>query len=674
MTRLAFIFLGLLAAARPAPAYDAGQAAVLCEDIKKPFFTLDCSNGACLAFPGRRESQAAVFRTPKPAGVRRIFILGESAATLLLGGPAYGAPLPGFEIINCGVGGYETYRIEGVFREVLKYQPDLIVMLSGNNEGGTYPCPGLRFDLQRRYRRLLERYYSLRLPKEDAEIRATLKIQEDRLDAMAAEARKKKVPFMLCTLPANLSGLGPSGGLPEYKPDFLAGMTALGKGDFSAAAEKFGALLKRDPRDLFARFFLGRALQASGDTAGAKEAYLRVIELDPRQDRTSRERNAMIRRVAARHGAGVCDLEKLFYSVSRNGIPDFTQISDGVHWRPAYTPLVWKEVAAAGRAMGLAWLPAMPAARPATQDDEEIRRTFSYALSYLDNSASALLTKEQADAGFLSERALDCLQFIERARPGLLERMASSENELKAFFIDNFWSRHTADRLPQLRPLLTAHLAGLQDRLGNYAKALVLADKAIAMDPSKPYFRIIRAKALSGLGRSAEARPIIITLYNQPELRPIAAALAASAGLRMPGMPVSKEETDASAKAREKGFGLFAAGDLAGAETALQEAARLNPSDAEAALTLCSARFRRNELAKAVEACDLADIAAETYYPEARRRLVSEAFYTKALARKTLGLKAEAAADFKKALQDPPKDWPEAEAARAELKKLAPQP
>jgi tetratricopeptide (TPR) repeat protein len=671
MKSLALLACLACAAAPRAAAEPSGQEAVLCQDVEKPFFSVACADGACLAAPNRRESQAPIFRMDKPAGVKRVFVLGESAATLLQNGPDNGAAPKGLQIVNCGVGGYESWRIQGVLKEVLAYKPDLIVILSGNNEGGNYRCPGLRFELQRRARRLLERFYSLRLSKEDAAIRATLKIQESRLDAMAAAAQKSKVPLLLCALPANLAGLGPSGAPPSDDPQFLAGLAALGKKDLPRAEAAFGAMLLRDPRGLYAHFFLARALQAAGRTAEARDEYLKVVSLDPRQDRTSRERNSMIRRVAARRGAGVCDLEGLFYSVSPGGIPGLEQFADGVHWRPAYNRLVWKQVAADGRALGLAWLPEITAAvPPAALGDEEVRRTFSYALSYLDNATSALLTREQAEAGFMSERALDMLDFLRRARPGLMERAAASQKEFDALFMGNFWSRGTASRLGQLRPLLAAHLAELALRRGDPAAALALADKAAALDGQKPYFRLVRAGALAALGRLPQARGEIAALYHLPILRGPAAAIAAANGLRLPGGPVSKEDRAAADAASRKGMELFQNGDLAGAEAALQRTVGLNPSDAEAYLTLCSARFKLKKFDKALEACDLADIAAEGYYPGARRRLISEALYAKGLARLALGRPGEAAADFAKALQDPPKDWPGAEAARAELSKL----
>jgi tetratricopeptide (TPR) repeat protein len=183
----------------------------------------------------------------------------------------------------------------------------------------------------------------------------------------------------------------------------------------------------------------------------------------------------------------------------------------------------------------------------------------------------------------------------------------------------------------------------------------------------------VRAKALAGLGRLPEARGAIASLYHLPALRAPAAALAAACGLRMPGSPVPEKDRAAAAETARRGLALFEAGDLPGAEAALAAAAALDPSDAEAQLSLCSARYRLKEYDKALEACDFADIAADAVtYPEARRRLISEALLTKGIIREALGRRAEAAADLRKALQDPPKAWPLAAAAGAELEKLEP--
>ncbi|HAM36983.1 MAG TPA: hypothetical protein DEB40_07120 [Elusimicrobia bacterium] len=671
---LPYLLLAFAAAPLPAAAQTLNYAAVVCEDVKKPFFLVSCDKaGGCMARPNRRTSLARSFSLPKPAGVKRIFIVGESAASILGVRDEMTGGSRGLEVINCGMGAYESSRIETVFHEILEYEPDLIVMLSGNNEGGSYPCPGLYFEAQRRFRKLTELAYSWRGGQKTAAIKASLKMQERRLDSMAKEASRRKLPLIFCTLPANLGDMPPSGAAPAENIDFVSGMTALEKGDFAQATGKFDAILKKDPFDLFALFYLGKALHGAGRPKEAKEAYKKILELDARQARASPSRNEMIRHVAARHGAGLCDLEKAFYAVSRDEITGSSQIADDVHWRPAYNALVWGELVKAGRAMGLGWLKEVPGARtPQGLTLKELRHAFSYALVYMDNSSSRLLTEVEARAGVLSEKALSLMSFIDGARPGLLEKTGSSEKSFRDFFLSNFFSQQTSEGLERLRPLFLAHLAEIKKRQGKYEKSLALINNAAAMDPCKPYFRLVKAGALLRLGREEEAgRELMILRHTPiPKLRQTAEILAAERGLRMPGDKLGPVEPETSRKLAAEGIKRFSAGDAAGAQSALAEAIRLNPFNAKAFLALCSIHFGKKDFSRALEACDFADMAAASYAPEARRMLASDALQTKGLIYLALGRREEAARELKKSLKDPPPHWTGMEAVRAELKKL----
>jgi len=433
------------------------------------------------------------------------------------------------------MGGYESYRIKDVFEQILKYKPDLVVVLSGNNEGGTYTCPALAFNAQNRWRRLLERYYALNSDARSAGIQATLKIHETRLAEMAALARGNKIPLIFCALPANLSGMPPPGAPPLQNPGFAAAMAAYEKGRLKEAESLFGTNLKADPADLFAGFYLAKTLQALGRFAEARQAYLRVLELDARQDRASGSRNAMIRRAAAGGGAGLCDLDKAFTEISPNGIPGLEQFSDAVHWRPQYNALAWSEIARTARDMGLAWfvLP-RPAETQQALTPEELRRSFSYTVSYLDNSSSGLMNKEEAEAGIPCEKAIEEMAFLDSKNPGLLEKTALSARAFKDYFIDNFWSRQTAGRAEQLRPVFLANLAEMERRRGNFRKALDLLKSAEAAGPARPYYRLTKALALFELGRISEARQELENLYAVPALKRKALAAARARGLDAP--------------------------------------------------------------------------------------------------------------------------------------------
>ena len=85
------------------------------------------------------------FVMPKPAGVVRIFFLGESAAE------GYPFNLPGsfprimqvmlneagqrrFEVINAAVRGIKSSDVRYICSEIVHYQPDLVIVYMGNNE------------------------------------------------------------------------------------------------------------------------------------------------------------------------------------------------------------------------------------------------------------------------------------------------------------------------------------------------------------------------------------------------------------------------------------------------------------------------------------------------------------------------------------------------------------
>ena len=638
----------------PLPAAEAsGQEAAFCEDVKKPFFLRDCGpGGACTVRPGRPGAAFRPFAVPKPKGVRRIFVIGESAAQLL------GAPeLPGAEIINCGMGGYNSRRIEAVFEEALAYEPDLVVLLSGNNEGPEYPCPGAAGELRRRAAKLRERLHGLAASDVPAAVRASLRTHEERLDGMAAGAAGKKIPLALCTLPANLE-MPPPGALPLESGPLARGLYLLERRDPRGAEEAFSAAAAAEPANLHALYWRGRALAAQGRGAEALENFLKVPELDPAQGRASRTRNAMIRRVAARRGAAVCDLEKLFLSSAAAAPPGFGQFADGVHWRRGYDAAVWRAIGAAAGAV----MPASPApaVRAAPAGEEELRRTFSYAVSGMDPASAYGLDRDSLAAGFIDEPALAELAFLEAQRPGLPEKLAASAEKFSSYFIRNSWSEGAAGRLDGLRRSFAAHLAELERRRGNYGKALGLIGPALRLEPEKNFYRLIRAQALHGLGRTGEAAAELGLLCAFPALREKAASVALARGLELPAWARSASAAAGAAAASKKlsdeGVALARAGDLKGAAGLLGRAVAAYPANAEARLSLCSLGLAGAPRRAALEECGLAAAAAAAYPEQARAAMTADAFYMEGRILAALNDPAAGAA-LAAALERAPGDW-----------------
>ncbi len=86
------------------------------------------------------------FTADKPAGLRRIFVLGGSTvqgrpfatetafSTWLRLRLEAASPETPLEVINCGGVSYASYRVSRILDEVLKHQPDAIVLYTGHNE------------------------------------------------------------------------------------------------------------------------------------------------------------------------------------------------------------------------------------------------------------------------------------------------------------------------------------------------------------------------------------------------------------------------------------------------------------------------------------------------------------------------------------------------------------
>lgn len=76
------------------------------------------------------------------------------------------------------------------------------------------------------------------------------------------------------------------------------------------------------------------------------------------------------------------------------------------------------------------------------------------------------------------------------------------------------------------------YLSETERRLGNYAAALVLCEKALLLKPGEEYFRLVRAQVLAGLGRQAEAEKEFLA----SELRPEARAFGLAYGFKIPSV------------------------------------------------------------------------------------------------------------------------------------------
>ncbi|MFA5138402.1 MAG: tetratricopeptide repeat protein [Elusimicrobiota bacterium] len=501
---------------------DPDQHRYLCEETKTPFFVRKGS-----AFEAnRRFSIAASFVLPRPEDAVRVFVLGESAAARL-GRPvdtvvrALGPLWPGrrIEHVNCGMPAYESSRILSVFREVLQYQPSAIVLLSGNNEGMEELCPS-EGPIGAFFRRVLGGL-GRRLPRDLGE-------HERDLAAMASLAREAKVPFVLCTLPVNLRDYAPWGRATLSDASFAEGWLALERGDAALAVERFRNVVGRAPENAFAEFYLARALEASGSWEEAREHYESAVELDPKGDRCSRRRNAMMRRVADREGAILADLSAAFEEAAPHGLVGVPMLVDGVHWDDGYSALAAYAVARAlfdrdgadRQAIARGYEAAKRPRFSAADKRRQAEATLLYAVRQID------LWSQGGKEGDVLELGVSLLSAVDGVdRPFLLE-VSEDERGFKSLPVENFWTRGMDSEFRRYWPSYLEHLGEMYRRRGDPARALGLLNKAAESAPERFMTRFYRGLALAALGRREEARSDFRSLAPHAKERPEIAVFA----------------------------------------------------------------------------------------------------------------------------------------------------
>ncbi len=259
------------------------------------------------------------FPAEKAAAEFRVFVMGSSEAMgtpyvhqnfNLLSGRILGMPneggistwlarylerlSPGSRVVNAAMGGRDLRDSVGAMKAVLEVgHPDLIVLLDGNNEGyveslrnpGERDGPGLRSAIDR----------------------ASVNFERQLAEA-AGLARERRIPLYVLTVPNNLRNWVPEGA---------------------------------DGAERFAR---ARALDAAGDYASARRAYIQAKDADGAFYRTRSRWNESIRKLAS-SGVRVIDMERILFGYAPDGIPGDTLFHDYCHMTLAANRIVAFELA-----------------------------------------------------------------------------------------------------------------------------------------------------------------------------------------------------------------------------------------------------------------------------------------------------------------------------------------
>ncbi|MEX1239994.1 MAG: hypothetical protein WEB30_09755 [Cyclobacteriaceae bacterium] len=274
------------------------------------------------------------------------------------------------EIINCSAHGFASYRIRQVFETILPFDPDAVIVWSGNNEfleGRNYRTSELKNSLIRfrnnfRSLQLIRRLFVKhryddtpdvaetfwkKVNEEALELRSDpdqfAKVKEhyqESLEGMVEEARQSDVKLMVMTVPANLRDWEPNVsyvGLPDA--DSLRWASQFREGKKNYLASKYAdavTTLERAhqiaPLHAETMYWMGKSYEKLNDTIQALDYYVKARDFDYNPFRAISDFNNILRALATSHPDVVLlDMEKIIIDYAHKGIPGFDLFLDYVH-------------------------------------------------------------------------------------------------------------------------------------------------------------------------------------------------------------------------------------------------------------------------------------------------------------------------------------------------------
>ncbi len=438
------------------------------------------------------------------------------------------AAIPGrrVEVIGCGMGSYDSYRDSLVLADALRYHPDAIVVLSGNNE--YYNPVKLPHPVLYKVQMELGRFWIFRLAQERLGLEPvqppapTLEERranfERNVEAMIAGSRKRGVPLILCTLPANLRDAPPSHTPPPLAdPAYVRAWAAYDLGLAGRAATLFLNYVDAHPRQPWGHYWVGRIEDASGHFGRARHEYRQAIDWDNPGNRCHPRINDTIRKLALRDREILADLEHSFSALAPDGIPDGRMFSDQVHWDQQYYPFVSETIVRAiydfDLKTGAHVLAPIKDWRIAALNAGSGQRR--HPVFTADDSRQVaqktILTAMQAilddreQGRLMSPAGTALMEDCVRRYPALLRTMLDSESLSQAGLQASVWAVQEARLLPRRWPDVLAGAAEGYRRAGREEQAMRLANDALRLDAANDSARLVLALTETRLGHRALA-------------------------------------------------------------------------------------------------------------------------------------------------------------------------
>lgn len=273
------------------------------------------------------------------------------------------------EVINCGGICYASYRLVGIFKEIIEYSPDMIVIFSGNNE---FLEPRLYAGILKSDSIIKKTIYKLRIVQLCVDIKTWLNLHilrrntEDTvlgsefieekfiirddyeysmvinhfyssISTMAELAYKMKIPLILATIPSNLHAepfvtIYSSIDRKTFMDYILRIKEFINTQRYYDAIMLIDDVLNREPKAALLYYLKGTVLEKTGKYDEAKENYKKARDLDSFPHRAVSGINNSIREIANKYPRVYCfDAELYFELNSLCGIPGKDLFIDHCH-------------------------------------------------------------------------------------------------------------------------------------------------------------------------------------------------------------------------------------------------------------------------------------------------------------------------------------------------------
>ena len=345
------------------------------------------------------------FAAVKPPDGLRIFTVGGSSAFgfpwgvhtsfsgVLQDVLTHAYPDRRIEVINAAGVSYAMHRLNLVVRELVEYEPDVLIVYSGHNEFIEYDF----FEALRERSSVTNKFnhavshlrtsgalhsilagtgtastpvsedFSMVVERVDqvwespAARAAIVENYRDGLVQLIRTAHEHGTRVLVATVPCNLRDWRPQRSVVgEFASDsqrriwqehYAAGQSHLATGELRQAVAELENALGLAPRHADTHFLLGQANEQLGQWEPSRRSFESAADYDATPIRRLSQVNRAIREVANQEGALLVDVESIFMESSENGLVGFELIEDYVHPSPEGHSLIawnlWREMAEA---------------------------------------------------------------------------------------------------------------------------------------------------------------------------------------------------------------------------------------------------------------------------------------------------------------------------------------